>query len=132
MLNKYPYQKDAKLPGNGKPKLANCPWCDNNTAAYIKSIHGIEIQCLNTNCRAIPLIGFCSGYKDYIQAAEVWNSARIFHKTTGKAQPPKDLRNFNGDFLQINKIELRNIFINNMVDRETWNKFFPERPYLDF
>jgi len=131
MLDKYAYQKTAKLPDKDKPKLANCPWCDNGTAAYLTSAYGIEIQCLNTNCRAIPLIGFCSGFKDYVQAAEVWNSARIFRKIDVKSEP-RNLRNFNGDFLQINKIELRNIFINNMVDRDTWNKYFPERPYLDF
>ena len=131
LLNKLEYQKTAKLPENGKPKLNPCPWCHTSNAAYIKSGYGIEIQCLNADCKANPMVGFCKGFKNHLEAAIVWNSSNITTKIKTKSEP-RNIRSYSDDFLHIHKVDLRNIFINNMVDREAWNKFFPERPYLDF
>ena len=132
MIKEFKYQETAELPDSQeRPHLTSCYWCKQPTAAYIKSVHGIEVQCLNESCEARPLVGFCRGYRTHEKAAQVWNSAVIMRTHTEK-KATGDIRNWKLDKVMVDKDELRSIFKEAMVDPETWNRYFKGEPYLDF
>jgi len=130
---RFPYQTHAKMPDNNeRPKLTSCYWCKQKTVAYIKHMDSIQVQCLNKDCKAKPLLGFCDGFPTYEKAATVWNSAALIR--TIEAQPKKNtgnIRGWKGDRIGVDRDELKELFKSLFVEEETWKKFFPTLPYLE-